>query len=81
MTREKIIKEDRKIEKLVERFNGEVDFTAKTIRFYNPLKITTRADALDILFLINLWGDWIVDSAEPLEALICFVKKLPKENA
>ena len=81
MTREQVIREQRKIEKIVERFSGEVDFTGKTIRFDNPLKIETRADALDILFLLTLYDDWNCDFYEAHEALARFVKKLPNEKA
>ena len=81
MTREQVIRDQRKIGKITERFGGEVHFTAKTIRFDNPLKIETRTDALDILFLLTLYDDWTCDFYEAHEALTRFVKKLPKEKA
>ena len=81
MTREQVIREQNKIAKIVERFGGEVDFIAKTISFDNPLKIETRADALDILFLLTLYDDWNCDFYEAHGALTRFVKKLPKEKA
>ena len=81
MTREQVIRENSKIKKITERFGGECDFTAMSIKFDNPLKIVTRADALDILFLLTLYDDWNCDDFEAHEALTRFVKKLPKEKA
>ena len=80
MTRNQIIQEERKMKKITERFGGEVFINEQRIKFDNPIVIKTRADALDILFLLHRCDDWIVEQDEPLEGLYQFIKKLPKEK-
>ena len=74
-------REERKIKKTAERFGGLFQLQLKMITFDNPITIKTRADALDILFLLHRYDDWTIDQDEPLEGLYQFIKKLPKEAA
>ena len=80
MTREQASREDNKMARITERFGGKVLFMVKCIEWEKPIKIETRADALDILYLLTLYDDWNCQIYEPLEALTCFIKKLPKEK-
>ena len=79
MIRERIIKEEQKIQKITERFGGEFILETKMINFNNPITIKCRAEALDLLFLLHRDDDWTVEQDEPLEALYQFIKKLPKK--
>jgi hypothetical protein len=46
--------------------------------FPNPITLKSRADALDMLFCLINFDDWICASDEPLEALKKFIEALPE---
>ena len=78
MFRDQVYREERKIQKITEKHGGEFFANGKIIKFDNPITVKTRADALDMLFLLLLNDDWTVEQDELLEALYQFIKKLPK---
>jgi hypothetical protein len=62
------------------KFKGKVNEAGQTITFDKPLEIKSRADALDILFLLTAGDNWMCDFDEPLEALRRFIENLPEEQ-
>jgi len=69
---------DQKIIKIAEKFGGEVTMPSKTIKLDKPVKIKSRADALDAFYLLlhGIDYDWTCDEHELLRALKRLFKKL-----
>jgi len=66
---------EKQIKIITEKFGGECNTRIKVIHFANPIKINSRADALDMLFLLQLVDDdWSPSLEEPLKALKNFIK-------
>jgi hypothetical protein len=73
-----LTKEERKLKAITEKFDGVFDLQRRTVQFHNPITLKNRADALDMLFCLIDFDDWMCDETEPLEALKKFIETLPK---
>jgi len=61
------------------KFKAEVNEVSRMVTIDNPVTIKNRADALDAIFLLRPCDDWTCcDQGELLEALRCFIEKLPE---
>jgi hypothetical protein len=71
-------KEERKLKTITEKFGGVFNPQGRNMQFSNPTTLKSRADALDMLFCLIGFDDWMCDETEPLEALKKFIENCRK---
>ena len=71
-------KEERKLKIITEKFGGVFDLQGRTMQFHNLIMLKSRADALDMLFCLIGFDDWMCDETKPLKALKKFIETLPE---
>jgi hypothetical protein len=72
--------EERRLEAITKRFGGVFNLRGRAMQFPKPITLNNRAEALDMIFCLNNFYDWICDSNEPLEALKKFIEALPERH-
>ena len=72
-----MIKEER-LKNITKKFGGVFNLQGRNIQFHNPITLKSRADALDMLFCLTGFDDWMCDETEPLKALKKFIETLPE---
>jgi len=71
-------KKENKLKTITEKFGGVFNLHGRTMQFPNTITLKSRADALDMLFCIIGFDDWMCDETEPLKALKKFIETLPE---